>query len=199
MLCSTVTIQNFLDELIADMGLYEGCERALYRQKMNETLQFLYAVIIRSEAEGTATPQDGLIPRSAIPTASNVAGVQLNDVLAVYDDSRQLRYLPPADLPAAAGLPGFYTVTQEGIRLSDASITYPLRVRFTERPHPYGADSENAYVPLPNEFLPMLAARIRGEVYRLVNEDAPAAKWLALYNAYLEDFFTYLADRRKEG
>lgn len=199
MLCSTVTIKNFLDELIADMGLYEGCEREVYRKRMNDTLNFLYTVIIRSEAEGAATPKNGLIPRSAIPAPSNAAGVQLNDVLAVYDGSRKLRYLPPADLPAAAGLPGFYTVTQEGIRLSDSGIDHPLRIRFIERPIQYGADSENTYIPLPNEFLPMLAARVRGEVYRLVNEDAPAAKWLALYNAYLADFHTYLAARRREG
>jgi hypothetical protein len=39
----------------------------------------------------------------------------------------------------------------------------------------------------------MLAARLRGEAYKLANEDALAAKWLSDYNAQLDDFKAFSA------
>ena len=39
----------------------------------------------------------------------------------------------------------------------------------------------------------MLLSRLRGEIYKVSNEDALAAKWLADYNAELETFKVWAA------
>jgi hypothetical protein len=41
----------------------------------------------------------------------------------------------------------------------------------------------------------MVAAKMRGEAYKIANEDGLAAKWLADYNAQLESFKVWAADR----
>lgn len=48
-------------------------------------------------------------------------------------------------------------------------------------------------VPLPYEYLEMAKARVRGEVYKAVNEDTLAAKWLNDYNNMLESFKLWIA------
>lgn len=198
MFCSHVSIREFLDGLTADMGLYNDRDRAFYRERMNEALAFLYAAVIRERAEGKATPLGGLIACEDIPTPDGTAAAQPCDVLAVYCGSHQLRYLPPESLHAADGMPCcFYTVTEDGILLSHTDTVLPLRVIFTVRPPQYGAESEETPVPMPTEFLPLLAAKIRGDVYRAAGEDELAAKWLAVYNAHLSDFYDYLAARRR--
>ena len=192
---SRVLIKDFLDELIADMGLYQQRDRAFYRERMNEALSFLYKAVIRWREEGEGVPQSGRLSCAAI-TSSVGTAMQGPDVLAVFRGSRQLRYLPPADLPAAAGMEGFYTVTNDMILLSDGKNDR-LRVIYLVRPLRYHEESESTVIPLPDEFIPMLAARVRGEAYRLAGEDELAAKWLAVYNAGLADFYDYLAVRQK--
>lgn len=198
MLRASKTVGEFLDELIADMGLFETRDRAFYRDRLSEALIFLWSAVIRMRASGEATPKNGLLPCGNIPVPDGAGAVHPRDVLAVYCGGRQLRYLPPEELASAAGMPYcFYTVTPEGIRLSHTEAAQPMEVVFTLRPPIYGESDESRPVPLPDEFLPMLAAKVRGEVYRLANEDGLCAKWLAVYNAGLADLYDYLAERRR--
>jgi hypothetical protein len=193
-----LSIGRFLDELIADMGLYSDRDRAFYRGRMNEALLFLYTAVIRMRAEGTATPLGGFLSCEEIPPPAGTAPVEPSDILAVFCGSHQLRYLPPEHLHDADGLPCcFYTVTEDGILLSHTDTVMPLRVVFTVRPPQYGEDSEETKLPMPAEFVPLLAAKVRGDVYMAVGEDELAAKWLASYNAMLTDFYDYLAARRR--
>ena len=198
MLQANTTIGELLDGITADMGLFTERDRAFYRGLMNETLTFLYAAVIRMRAEGVGYVAAGILPFISIPTPLGTGTVQQQDVLAVYRGKQQLRYLPPAALGTAAEMPPvYYTVTTRGIELARADVADPLRVVFTLRPPQYGEGDEGTPVPLPQEFVPMLAAKIRGEAYRAAGEDALSAKWLGVYNAYLADFYDYLAERRR--
>ena len=200
MLQSRTRIGAFLDGVIADMDLYTERDRAYYRERMNEALTFLYAAVIRMRVEGVATPLGGLIACADIPVPAGTGTPEPSDILAVYCGRHQLRYLPPEELLTAEGMRCcFYTVTEDGILLSHTDTVKPLKVIFTVRPPRYGEESEDTLVPLPEEFLPMLAARVKGEVYRALNEEALAAKWLAAYNASLTDFYDYLAARRRHA
>jgi len=51
-------------------------------------------------------------------------------------------------------------------------------------------------VMVPYEFIDLITAKLRGEAYKLCNEDAVAAKWLNDYNALLESFKQWLAIRQ---
>ena len=71
-----------------------------------------------------------------------------------------------------------------------------IRIIYNARPALKRADNDafgNEEIYIPPEFLPMLAARLRGEAYKLANEDALAAKWLSDYNAQLDDFKAFSA------
>lgn len=48
-------------------------------------------------------------------------------------------------------------------------------------------------VPLPYEFTELVRCKLRGEAYKLINDDALAAKWIGEYNTLLENFKVYIA------
>ncbi len=198
MLQANTTIGELLDSVTADMGLFTDRDRAFYRGLMNETLTFLYTAVIRMRAAGMAIPNAGLIAYENIPTPAGTDKVQPQDVVTVYRGRQQMHALSPFDLGTASGLDTcYYAITDEGIRISRTDLSYAMQVIFTLRPPQYGEGDEGTPVPLPQEFVPMLAAKIRGEAYRAVGEDALSAKWLGVYNACLADFYDYLAERRR--
>ena len=55
-------------------------------------------------------------------------------------------------------------------------------------------DSKN--VMLPPEFLDIARAKLRGEAYKIANEDVLAAKWLSDYNVLLENFKEWIKQRQ---
>ena len=65
------------------------------------------------------------------------------------------------------------------------------------RVRPELKSSESETVKVPYEWLDMVLAKLRGEAYKLVGDDAQAAKWLADYNNQLEAFKLWVAERQK--
>ena len=55
------------------------------------------------------------------------------------------------------------------------------------------ASNDNVMVPV--EFIDLVKAKLRGEAYKLVNEDGIAAKWLNDYNMLLETFKAWIFDK----
>ena len=66
------------------------------------------------------------------------------------------------------------------------------------RPAARTAEGEDAPLALPEEFVELAAAKLRGEACRLAGEDALCAKWFSDYNAKLESFAAW-CDRRRGG
>ena len=52
-----------------------------------------------------------------------------------------------------------------------------------------------ANVKLPIEFIDIAKAKLRAEAYKLMNEDQVAAKWIGDYNALIETFKVWCAQR----
>ena len=50
-------------------------------------------------------------------------------------------------------------------------------------------------IMVPVEFIDLVKAKLRGEAYKLANEDNLAAKWLNDYNVLLDTFRAWIADK----
>lgn len=56
----------------------------------------------------------------------------------------------------------------------------------------------NADVPVPIDFIDMVKAKIRGDMYNISNDDDLAAKWYGVYNTRLDDFRMWIAETKAE-
>ena len=53
-------------------------------------------------------------------------------------------------------------------------------------------------VPVPIDFIDMVKAKIRGDMYNISNDDDFAAKWYGVYNTRIEDFKLFVAEKKEE-
>ncbi len=55
---------------------------------------------------------------------------------------------------------------------------------------------DTKHVAVPIEFIDLVKAKLRGEAYKVMNEDALAAKWLNDYNVLLENFKAWIEEKK---
>ena len=84
---------------------------------------------------------------------------------------------------------GFYTEEQWGPS-TWANIIYFVRPALVK-----DVGIETATIMVPAEFIDLGKAKLRGEAYKLANEDSLAAKWLNDYNVLLETFRAWITDK----
>lgn len=199
MMQSDVTAASLLDEVIEGMGLFSPPSRDFFRGTMNECLSRLYTELVRDVRTQTASGGGAYLPFDRIETPTGTK-VRREDVLAVYADGHQARYLRADlhDLPSSEKR-NFFALDDTGVIL--AFPAGAIRVCFLLRPALCTKENEATYkIPLSPEFMPLLRARLLGEGYKNAGEDALAAKWLEEYNHALDGFAAYLATRKvKEG
>ncbi len=199
MMHSEITAATLLDRAIAGMGMFSPPSRDFFRDTMNECLSRLYTELVKETRAQTMPANGAYLSFESIPTVSG-AKVRREDVLAVYADGRQARYLR-ADLHdlTPSTKRNFFALDDTGILLAFPANT--VRVCYLVRPALCTEENEATYkIPLPLEFIPLLRARLLGEGYKMAGEDDLAAKWLEEYNRDLDGFAAYLATRKvKEG
>ena len=90
----------------------------------------------------------------------------------------------------------YYTDYDGNLVLNLADYADEITVIYRLRPI-LKAEGSSDIVAVPPEFLDLVAAKMRGEAYKIANEDGLAAKWLADYNAQLESFKVWAAGRNQ--
>ena len=98
--------------------------------------------------------------------------------------------------------PDTYYKIQNNIGLNLKNQAEKLKIIYFVRPALKTVDtndnisSEN--VMLPVEFIDLAKAKLRGEAYKVANEDSIAAKWLNDYNVLLETFKAWISGKQSE-
>lgn len=133
--------------------------------------------------------------------------IRYDDIEAVYADDRQLIkttytsgvYFPDAYFKFSAPflvLSGTTPTPQEpfeglcvnALNWDTLRVVYVIRPKLIEITTNTPSIADTFTVRLPLEFIDMAKAKLRGEAYKLANEDVLAAKWLNDYNVLLESF-----------
>ncbi|MBQ8859182.1 MAG: hypothetical protein IJ012_05270 [Clostridia bacterium] len=189
MLHSSITVGRLIEQVEKDMGLYEEIDRTVYFDALNECLCRVYGEVIDERAIVACVSKDGKIAYGDISVGTGQDSVRAGDIRSVRYGEKPLQYLPPDRFGAVKSADGdFYTLQRDGIYLTPTRSTTTLYVTYTVRPQRFGTGDVNGAVPFPNEYLFCLRAKLRGEAYKLVNEDALAAKWLSEYNEGIAAF-----------
>lgn len=171
--------------------------RSTWLRAINTVEQFIYTEVLK-EYIAARFPYDDLIDDaielSSIETVEGAASPNYDDIIRVFADENEI------ERAGAIGATEFpekqlYYSKYDG-RLSLSLAEYPSEIIVIVRLRPNlkdGAGEE--YIAVPPEFVDMIAAKMRGEAYKIANEDALAAKWLSDYNTQLENFKVWALTR----
>ncbi len=189
-----------LKELVAD--LKEEVDVAIpipnksYVSWANSLEHLLYTEIIKEQNEIAVNATEGPIEIEALDVPDGESRVRFEDVRAVYADTTQLILST-----AASGIifPNSFYKTENKIGVNVDFEPSVYRIIYYVKPSLKTVDANDniseEHVMLPIEFVEIMKSKLRGEAYRIANEDAKAANWLNNYNVLLENFKAWIAQK----
>lgn len=168
-----------------------------YIMWLNSVEQLLYTELIQEQGEITVANVSGnVIDISSLTVPKDKEAVRFEDIHAVYADNTQLI---ESTLASGVIFPNTYYKVRNNIGLNLKKQPQTIKIIYFVRPilkTEANADSECVKVPL--EFLDLIKAKLRGEAYKVANEDSLAAKWINDYNVLLETFKMWIQGKQSE-
>ena len=204
---SGITAHNLIKGLKDEVDIAIPITEQSYIDWLNSLEQLLYSEVIKEQNKVTIRGVHGSIPVSipmdnisAEVTNDNEGDIRFEDIHAVYADDKQL-----IKSTVASGVLFPYSYYKEGDALKinfghgDGTVAQDKSVRIVYFVKPaLKTESTAAFtnVMVPVEFIDLVKAKLRGEAYKVANEDSLAAKWLNDYNILLETFKAWLSDKQ---
>lgn len=204
---SGISVKKLIDELISEVDIALEIPNATYVQWLNSLQQLLYTEVIKEQRMTSFGETDTKFPSPEFAVislemffSSNGEGENVprfEDIHAVYANGIQLM---KSTLASGVIFPNTYYKDGNDIYCrTKHNKQINIDVIYYVKPALVEVDDNDeiidANVMLPVEFIDLAKAKLRGEAYKLANEDNLAAKWLNDYNILLEAFKVWIADK----
>lgn len=189
-----LTALDLIEAIEEEADVSVPIPRSVYVRAINTAEQFIYTEILRESILVVLPYKDDEIPLASINVPSGCAPVHYDDILRVFADTHECEKSGASGALDFADKQFYYTDYNGHLilRLQE----YPAEIRMIIRIRPSLKDESGAdMLAVPAEYVDLLASKMRGEAYKIANEDALAAKWLNEYNYHLENFKVW-ADKR---
>lgn len=194
---SGISAKELVEELISEVDIALNIPNATYISWLNSLQQLLYTEVIKEQKKIILhTSKQSPISISSIVVGNDENSLRFEDIHAIYADGVQLI---KTTLASGAIFPnsfykdnnniGFYTKSTPNI----ITIVYIVKPALIKVSNNDVINDTNVMVPV--EFIDLVKAKLRGEAYKLANEDALASKWLNDYNILLETFKSWINEK----
>jgi hypothetical protein len=187
---SGITAQSLVEKLMLEIDVAPDISVSTYYSWVDEIEQLLYSEIIREIHVHTIYNPENPIGFTHM-VASGADKPIFEDVYAVHAGDTQLF----KSTVVGSLFPDTYWKQANKLCFNVTPAPQVMTVYYFIRPA-LKSTTSTTNIKLPIQFVPIVKAKLRGEAYKLVNEDNTAAKWLNDYNALLEQFKQYIAERQ---
>lgn len=194
---SGITVKSIIEQIQDEADISIAIPNGSYVMWLNALEQLLYTELIQEqgkiELDGVSDTEVD-ISTLAVPNGENA--IRFEDIHAIYADDTQL-----IESTVASGVifPDTYYKIQNNIGLNLKKKPVNLKIVYFVRPELKTTDNYSTKtVMLPVEFIDLAKAKLRGEAYKVANEDSIAAKWINDYNVLLETFKAWLSGKLSE-
>jgi hypothetical protein len=177
------SVSELITELKDEVDIALEIPTSTYLLWLSSIEQLCYSEIIKEQREANVLNPTTPIQMDSISVSENEAPIRFEDIHTVYADDVQLI---KSTLASGQIFPDTFYKHNDDLGFNSPYKIKELKIVYFARPKIKTAEEGN--VMLPIEFIDMAKAKMRGEAYKLVNEDAMAGKWLNDYNIMLENF-----------
>lgn len=214
---SKIPTKDIIEELKSEVDIAIEIPDKTYVDWLNSLEQLIYSEIIKEQREWKGM----LIHENLPPTFGgqgdnviNASGTfsgnvdsdmttigdgldspRFEDIHAVYADGVQL--IKTTFTSGGIFKNCFYKTGINGIVIQTEKKDPNIDIICIARPA-LKSVGDDSTIMLPPEFIDMAKAKLRGEAYKLANEDNLAAKWLNDYNAWLENFKAWIGSKQPQ-
>ena len=195
---SGISVKKLVEELKnTEVDIALDIPNKTYVEWLNSLQQLLYTEIIKEQKKTVLNaPFYNPLSILSIPTEQNENKPIFEDIHAFYADDMQLI---KSTVASGAIFPYSYYKENNDIGYNLKYTPSTLTIIYHVKPALAKVDEEDVIddskVMLPVEFIELAKAKLRGEAYKLANEDSIAAKWLNDYNILLETFKAWIAEK----
>ena len=194
---SGIKASALINQIKAEADIAVPVSDESYVLWLNSLEQLLYTELIREQGKiEIGDTEASVLNIEAINVPSGENAVRFEDIYTIYADKTQLIFST-----AASGVifPDTYYKIGNNIGLNLKKTPEKIVIIYYVKPAlKTVSDISAKNVMLPIEFIDLAKAKLRGEAYKLVNEDALSAKWLNDYNILLETFKTWLSEKQSK-
>ena len=192
---SGIKVNELVDELInTEVDIALDIPKSTYVSWLNSLQQLIYSEIIKEQKKLTIATSNSCIKFSDILPEEGESGIRFEDIHTVYTKSGI--QLIKSTLTSGDIFPNTYYKENNGIGFHTTDKSGELTIIYFVRPALIDASAiGDARVMLPIEFIDLAKSKLRGEAYKLANEDNLAAKWINDYNVLLETFKAWITSR----
>ena len=195
---SGISIDNLVSELKQEVDIALPISNKSYVLWLNSLEHFLYTEFIQEQnkiiVDGT---DDCIINLSEISMPDDEAAIRFEDIYTVFADTKQLI---KSTVTSGNIFPNTFYKMENNLAYNVLFRPKEIRIIYFVKPKLNAVDENDNIEPgnvmLPIEFIDLVKAKLRGEAYKLSNEDSLAAKWLNDYNILLETFKAWLNSKQ---
>lgn len=173
-----------------------------YIMWLNALEQLLYTEVIQEQGKtelsktdtDTADTSEIFIETEKLSVPTGESKLRFEDIYTIYADDTQLI---KTTVTSGEIFLGTYYKLRNGIAMNLRKEPDKLKFIYIVRPELKTEENyESLTVKIPVEFIDLAKAKLRGEAYKIANEDSLAAKWLNDYNILLETFKLWIANKQ---
>lgn len=198
---SGITAKSFIDSVKDESDITIVISDASWYRWLASVEQILYTEVFKEcdvvKIDVTDSSEEVTVTLKDAAVASDCATLTFDDVIAVFMDYLELERSGETSALQYPEKPLYYTDYSGKLYARSPIYAEQMVIVYRKRPPVKTETSTTAHVMVPVEWLDLVGAKLRGEAYKIANEDGLSAKWLNDYNTQLESMKVWASKRNE--
>ena len=186
-------VKDLIAELRDEVDIAVEIPTSTYLEWLTSLEHLCYSEIIKEQREISVLNPTTPVTINELPISDDEAPIRFEDIYTVYADDVQLI---KSTLASGRIFPDTFYKDNDNLGFNSLYNTRELKIVYLARPKVKTDDNGNVMFPV--EFLDLVKAKLRGEAYKLADENNQSAKWINDYNIKLEHFKVWCNNRASQ-